>query len=477
MKLLRVGPPGSEKPGVLIDDTSYIDLSDIVTDFDERFFSADGIDQLRPVVAARTSSGEAVHPLDGQRIGAPIARSHQILCIGLNYRDHAAETGQAVPDEPILFTKSPNTLIGPNDDVRVSRGSTKLDWEVELGIVIGRRTSRLGSAEEARDAIAGCVVVNDVSERAFQMERNGQWVKGKSAETFNPVGPWLVTADEVADVRSLGMWLDVNGAAPPERLDADDDRRPVLHRLVPKPVPGPRARRPDQYWHAAGGRHGVHAAGMAPAGRRHGTGHRRPGVAAPAGGPAAMRAFVITAPDMAGIQEVDPPTAMPGEAVGDVSRAGICGTDVEFFTGGMQCLHKGLALYPVRIGHEWMGTVSAVGEGVDRCWVGRRATGDTMLGCGACRRCRGGYHHVCEFRTELGIRGGRPGALADRVAVPETARLSGAIDAYARGDVDPAPLVAATVCLEDLAPVLAGEFPDGAGPGPKIHVAIQEGSQ
>ena len=133
------------------------------------------------------------------------------MCIGLNYSDHAAETGMAIPDEPILFTKSPNTLVGPYDDVRVPRGSTKLDWEVELGIVIGRRTSYLDSVEDARAAIAGYLVVNDVSERAFQLERAGQWSKGKSAETFNPAGPWLATPDEIDDVLALTMWLDVNG--------------------------------------------------------------------------------------------------------------------------------------------------------------------------------------------------------------------------------------------------------------------------
>jgi 2,4-didehydro-3-deoxy-L-rhamnonate hydrolase len=147
----------------------------------------------------------------GERVGAPIARPHQILCVGLNYADHAAESGQPVPDEPILFTKSPNTLVGPFDDVRIPRGSTKTDWEVELGIVIGRRTSYLDAPEDARDAIAGFCVVNDVSERHFQLERGGQWVKGKSAETFNPAGPWLVTPDEVGDVMDLRMWLDVNG--------------------------------------------------------------------------------------------------------------------------------------------------------------------------------------------------------------------------------------------------------------------------
>jgi 2-keto-4-pentenoate hydratase/2-oxohepta-3-ene-1,7-dioic acid hydratase in catechol pathway len=205
-----VGIPGSEKPAVLADEDTYIDLSDVVEDFDEAFFRDGGLERIKPVVEERRARGEA-ESLVGQRVGAPIARPHQILCIGLNYSDHAAETGQAVPEEPILFTKSPNTLIGPNDDVRLPRGSTKPDWEVELGIVIGRRTSYLESPQQAREHIAGWVLVNDVSERSFQMERGGQWAKGKSAETFNPAGPWLVTTDEIDDVQRLGMWLDVNG--------------------------------------------------------------------------------------------------------------------------------------------------------------------------------------------------------------------------------------------------------------------------
>ena len=164
---------------------------------------------LKSVVEERVAAG-AVATFAGERIGAPIARPHQILCIGLNYTDHAAETGQLIPAEPILFTKSPNTLQGPNDDVRIPRGATKPDWEVELGIVIGKRTSYLDSVEQAGDHIAGYVVVNDVSERAFQMERGGQWSKGKSAETFNPAGPWLATIDEIDDILDLGMWLDVN---------------------------------------------------------------------------------------------------------------------------------------------------------------------------------------------------------------------------------------------------------------------------
>jgi 2,4-didehydro-3-deoxy-L-rhamnonate hydrolase len=187
-----------------------VDVSDTVDDVDEAFFASGGPHRLRTLVDERVAAGE-VRSFDGQRVGAPIARPHQILCIGLNYRDHAAESGMAVPDEPILFTKSPNTLIGPYDEVRIPRGSAKTDWEVELGIVIGRRTSYLDSVEDARDAIAGYVVVNDVSERAFQLERGGQWAKGKSAETFNPAGPWLVTSDAVDDVLDLDMWLDVNG--------------------------------------------------------------------------------------------------------------------------------------------------------------------------------------------------------------------------------------------------------------------------
>jgi 2-keto-4-pentenoate hydratase/2-oxohepta-3-ene-1,7-dioic acid hydratase in catechol pathway len=209
MQLMRIGPAGAEKPVVRVDDTSYVDVSDLVTDFDAAYFQG-GHDRLREAVEQRIAAGDTAR-FDGERIGPPIARPHQILCIGLNYRDHAAETGAAVPEEPILFTKSPNTLVGPNDPVRRPRGSTKLDYEVELGIVIGRRASYLDSPADAAAVIAGWVLVNDVSERAFQIERGGQWSKGKSAETFNPAGPWLVTPDEIKDVNALGMWLDVNG--------------------------------------------------------------------------------------------------------------------------------------------------------------------------------------------------------------------------------------------------------------------------
>ena len=207
MRLIRLGQPGQEKPAALLDDENFIDLSDVVDDFNEAFFGSNRLDEIANVVANRWDTAQ---PIGDLRIGAPIARPHQILCIGLNYSDHAAETGAQVPSEPILFTKSPNTLQGPNDDVRIPRGAKKTDWEVELGIVIGRRCSYLADEAEAAESIAGYTVVNDLSEREWQIERGGQWSKGKSAPTFNPAGPWLVTPDEVGDVLALDMFLDVD---------------------------------------------------------------------------------------------------------------------------------------------------------------------------------------------------------------------------------------------------------------------------
>jgi 2-keto-4-pentenoate hydratase/2-oxohepta-3-ene-1,7-dioic acid hydratase in catechol pathway len=209
MRLMRIGEAGSERPVVRVDDARYVDVSDQFGDFNEAFFASGGIERARALVAERTAAGQLT-AFAGERIGAPIARPHQIICVGLNYADHAAETGQAIPAEPILFNKAPNTLIGPDDDVRLPRGSVKTDWEVELGVVIGKRASYLETDEEVRAAIAGYTLVNDVSEREFQNERGGQWVKGKSAETFNPAGPWLATPDEIANVKDLSMWLDVN---------------------------------------------------------------------------------------------------------------------------------------------------------------------------------------------------------------------------------------------------------------------------
>jgi 2-keto-4-pentenoate hydratase/2-oxohepta-3-ene-1,7-dioic acid hydratase in catechol pathway len=209
MRLVRTGAPGAEKPGALVDDNLLVDLSDVVADYNEAFFGSGLISTLPPLIAERAASGKT-EPLGDRRLGAPIARPHQILCIGLNYRDHAAETGQAVPTEPIVFNKAPNTLSGPNDDVLIPRGSVKTDWEVELGIVIGKRCLYLADEAEAAGSIAGYVLVNDISEREWQMERGGQWVKGKSAPTFNPVGPWLATPDEIDDVLNLDLTLEID---------------------------------------------------------------------------------------------------------------------------------------------------------------------------------------------------------------------------------------------------------------------------
>ena len=204
MRLMRIGEAGSERPVVWVDEGHYVDVSDQFSDFDEAFFGSGGVERARVLAGERSAAGR-VSAFGGERIGAPIARPHQIICVGLNYADHARETGAAIPAEPILFNKAPNTLIGPNDDVRLPRGSVKTDWEVELGVVIGRRASYLETDADALAAIAGYTLVNDVSEREFQNERGGQWVKGKSAETFNPAGPWLATPDEVEDVRDLDL--------------------------------------------------------------------------------------------------------------------------------------------------------------------------------------------------------------------------------------------------------------------------------
>jgi 2,4-diketo-3-deoxy-L-fuconate hydrolase len=208
MRLVRLGAIGAERPHVLVDDDHALDVGDHFADFDSAFFARGGLDALRPIVAAR--EGRIV-PLDGIRIGAPVARPGNIVVIGLNYADHAAEAGAAIPTEPVFLLKSANTISGPYDDVLIPRGSQKTDYEVELGVVIGRTCRYLDSDEEAIAAVAGYMVCHDVSEREFQLERGTQWGKGKSCETFNPAGPWLVTADEVADPGQLDLWLDVNG--------------------------------------------------------------------------------------------------------------------------------------------------------------------------------------------------------------------------------------------------------------------------
>lgn len=208
MRLLRVGGPGAERPAVRTDDGRLLDLTSVTPEIDGAFLSSDGIGRVR---AALEAGGLPEIDPEGLRIGAPVARPGKIVCVGLNYRDHAAETGATIPARPVVFMKDPGTVVGPYDEVLVPRGSRKTDWEVELAVVIGRRARYLAGPEEASRVIAGYAVSHDVSEREFQLDYSPQWDLGKSCETFNPLGPWLVTADEVADPQSLGLRLTVNG--------------------------------------------------------------------------------------------------------------------------------------------------------------------------------------------------------------------------------------------------------------------------
>lgn len=220
MKLLRVGPVGAERPALLDGSGVLRDLSDVVPDIDGALLADDAaLDRVREAAASPGRLPE--RSTDGLRVGPPVARIGKVVCIGLNYHDHARETGAPVPQEPILFMKAPDTVVGPHDEVLVPRGSEKTDWEVELAVVIGRTARYLASDEEARAAVAGYAVSNDVSERAFQLERGGQWDKGKNCETFNPLGPWLVTADEPGDPQALGLRLWVNGELKQDGTTAD----------------------------------------------------------------------------------------------------------------------------------------------------------------------------------------------------------------------------------------------------------------
>ncbi|MAJ81536.1 MAG: 2-hydroxyhepta-2,4-diene-1,7-dioate isomerase [Legionellales bacterium] len=205
MKLLRVGPLGQEKPAIYDRNGAYRDLSAHIKDLSGDVLNDEGLAKLRNI------DEESLPILDANiRIGACVGHVGKFICIGLNYSDHAAETGMTLPDEPVLFFKATSSICGPNDDVLIPRNSTKTDWEVELGIIIGKE-ARYVSEGTAMDHVAGYCVINDVSERSFQLERSGQWVKGKSADTFGPIGPWLVTRDEVADPQNLKMWLEVDG--------------------------------------------------------------------------------------------------------------------------------------------------------------------------------------------------------------------------------------------------------------------------
>ncbi|MGY8934597.1 MAG: fumarylacetoacetate hydrolase family protein [Alphaproteobacteria bacterium] len=205
MKLLRYGPAGAEKPGVLDADGAIRDLSGAVADISGDALLPDSIEKLKAIDPA------SLPKVDGSpRIGACIGNVGKFMCIGLNYSDHAAETGGEVPSEPILFMKANSAIQGPNDDVIIPRDSEQTDWEVELGFVIGKGGKYINEAD-AMSHVAGYCVVNDVSERNFQIRMEGQWTKGKSCDTFGPLGPWLVTADEVADPQALGLWTEVNG--------------------------------------------------------------------------------------------------------------------------------------------------------------------------------------------------------------------------------------------------------------------------
>lgn len=218
MKLIRFGEPGREKPGVLLPDGRRLDVSAFGEDYDELFFGSDGLERLRTWLAQQEANLAEV----GQevRLGPPVARPGKIVCIGLNFRDHAAESGMAIPQEPVVFFKATSALCGPNDDVVLPRGSEKTDWEVELAFVIGRRASYVPEAE-AMAHVAGYVLHNDYSERAFQLERGGQWVKGKSCDTFAPLGPFVATPDEIPDADALRMWLKVNGELRQDGTTAD----------------------------------------------------------------------------------------------------------------------------------------------------------------------------------------------------------------------------------------------------------------
>lgn len=208
MKLIRFGDPGDERPGVLLENGRRIDVSDFGSDYDERFFGGGGLERLARWVSANALTAPRVP--ETTRLGPAIARPSKIVCIGLNYVDHAKETGAQIPKEPVIFFKATTAWSGPNDDVVIPRGGGKVDWEVELAIVIGKRAKYV-ARDLAHDHIAGFALHNDYSERYFQLERGGQWVKGKSCDTFAPFGPFVATADELKNVQELPMWLTVNG--------------------------------------------------------------------------------------------------------------------------------------------------------------------------------------------------------------------------------------------------------------------------
>jgi len=208
MKLIRFGEVGQEKPGILLADGTRLDASGFGSDYDEPFFAGGGLEKLRQWMSQNSSAAPRIS--SSVRLGAPICRPSKIICIGLNYRDHAVETGAEIPKEPVIFFKATTSLVGPNDALTIPKQATKVDWEVELAIVIGKKALYV-SQENALDHVAGYALHNDYSERNFQLERGGQWVKGKSADTFAPLGPFLATRDEIPNPGTLKLWLKVNG--------------------------------------------------------------------------------------------------------------------------------------------------------------------------------------------------------------------------------------------------------------------------
>lgn len=205
MKLIRFGDAGREKPAVIIHD-GWFDVSGYVDDYNEDFFENDGLVSLKKIIDERSLKPVPVNT----RLGSPVARPSKIICIGLNYSDHAKESNMQLPAEPVIFFKATSAIVGPNDDLVIPKDSMKTDWEVELAVVIGKKASYIDE-EDALNHVAGYVLHNDYSEREFQLERSGQWVKGKSCDTFAPLGPWLATQDEIPDVSNLRLWLTVNG--------------------------------------------------------------------------------------------------------------------------------------------------------------------------------------------------------------------------------------------------------------------------
>ncbi len=218
MKLIRFGELNKEKPGVELEDGRRLDVSGFVNDFDERFFEEDGITKLNDWLSLKSDSCEEISP--DIRLGSPVKRPSKLICIGLNYAKHAEETGAQIPKEPVIFFKATSAIVGPNDDLVIPKNSKKTDWEVELAVVIGKKTSYCSKAD-AMDHVAGYVLHNDYSEREFQLEREGQWVKGKSCDTFAPLGPYLVTKDEIKDPNNLDLWLTLNGEKMQESNTSD----------------------------------------------------------------------------------------------------------------------------------------------------------------------------------------------------------------------------------------------------------------